>query len=424
MNLLKTSFLSGIATLIKMASNLIINKIIAIYIGPSGIALIGQFQNILNSLVTLGSGGISSGITKYISEYNGDIKKRNQFIQSSLVITICCSLLIGVLIFIFQEWLAVYSLSNVNYKGIFVVLSVNLLFISLNTYLLALLNGLKEIKIYIGANILGSIISLVLSTFLTIFYGLYGALIALILVQSIVVIVTGFYFYKKKVIGDFNWEFAYSKVIYKKFFQYSLMSLTTMLCVPITQLVIRNMIIEKVSLQYAGYWEAMNRISSMYLLVVTTALTTYYLPRLSEIKKVKELKEEIRKSYRLVLPFVFISCVLIYYMKDIIISILFTKEFYEMRDLFLYQLIGDFFKMASWILGFLMIAKAMTKTFIITEIISSVIYISSSHIYIYYFPEIGATIAYTTTYVVYFFLMVIIYKKIILKNFLKVGINN
>ena len=62
----------------------------------------------------------------------------------------------------------------------------------------------------------------------------------------------------------------------------------------------------------------------------------------------------------------------IYVLRDIAILILFTEEFMPMSDLFFYQLIGDIFKIASWLLGYLMIAKAMTRIFIITEIVFSI----------------------------------------------------
>ncbi|EJG0004581.1 O-antigen flippase, partial [Vibrio parahaemolyticus] len=47
MNLIKTSFLTLIATAIRLISGLVINKAISVFIGPSGLALIGQFQNSL-----------------------------------------------------------------------------------------------------------------------------------------------------------------------------------------------------------------------------------------------------------------------------------------------------------------------------------------------------------------------------------------
>jgi PST family polysaccharide transporter len=43
-----------------------------------------------------------------------------------------------------------------------------------------------------------------------------------------------------------------------------------------------------------------------------------------------------------------------------------------MKPLFTYQLLGDFFKIGSWLLAYLMIAKALAKTFIITEILFAI----------------------------------------------------
>ncbi len=53
MTLIKTSILTAISTIIKVISSFIINKIISLYIGPSGLALIGNLQNLISSLLVL-----------------------------------------------------------------------------------------------------------------------------------------------------------------------------------------------------------------------------------------------------------------------------------------------------------------------------------------------------------------------------------
>lgn len=58
MNLIKTSFLSLFATSIKILSALFINKALSLFIGPSGIATIGQFQNVIQIAATISQGGI------------------------------------------------------------------------------------------------------------------------------------------------------------------------------------------------------------------------------------------------------------------------------------------------------------------------------------------------------------------------------
>ena len=123
MNLLKTSFLSAISNIVKMATAFFTGKIIATYIGPSGFAFLGQFQNFINIATSFSSAGINSGITKYIAEFSDDEDKKNNYISTSFFITICSSLIIGLFIFLFSDQLANYLLKNPAYSYIFKLFS-------------------------------------------------------------------------------------------------------------------------------------------------------------------------------------------------------------------------------------------------------------------------------------------------------------
>ena len=52
MTLIKTSLLNAIAVVIKMLTTLGINKILAVYVGPTGYAALGQFQNAVQMITT------------------------------------------------------------------------------------------------------------------------------------------------------------------------------------------------------------------------------------------------------------------------------------------------------------------------------------------------------------------------------------
>lgn len=84
-----------------------------------------------------------------------------------------------------------------------------------------------------------------------------------------------------------------------------------------------------------------------------------------------------------------------------------------MKDLFLWQLGGDFFKIMSWILAFVMVAKSMVKLYIITEIMFAIIFVGLSMVFISYFGVIGATHSYCLTYFLYFVAMAVIFRKLI-----------
>lgn len=91
--------------------------------------------------------------------------------------------------------------------------------------------------------------------------------------------------------------------------------------------------------------------------------------------------------------------------------VLFTNEFKPAIELFKWQLTGDVVKISAWLLSYIMLAKAMTYQYVITEIIFSFILVSTSMISIQIFGLIGVTYAYTITYIIYFLLLYTLIKK-------------
>lgn len=66
------------------------------------------------------------------------------------------------------------------------------------------------------------------------------------------------------------------------------MAVTSAVCVPVSHILVRNHLGETFGQEYAGYWEAMWRLSAAYLMLVTTTLSVYYLPMLSELKSLRQ----------------------------------------------------------------------------------------------------------------------------------------
>ncbi|WP_151802439.1 oligosaccharide flippase family protein, partial [Acinetobacter guillouiae] len=76
MNLLKTSVLNGVAVLIKTATMFLLNKVLAVYVGPAGYAAIGQFQNFIQMVTTFAGSAINNAVIKYTAEYYDDENKQ------------------------------------------------------------------------------------------------------------------------------------------------------------------------------------------------------------------------------------------------------------------------------------------------------------------------------------------------------------
>jgi PST family polysaccharide transporter len=406
MNLVKTSLLNGIAVVIKMLTLLGLNKILAVYVGPGGYAAIGQFQNAVQMLTTFASGAINTGVTKYTAEYKDDVVRLHELWRTSGTIVLVGSLVSSLLIAIFSSYLAELILGDASYNYVFISFAATLVLFSFNTLLLAVLNGRKEIIPYVIANIGGSLFSLVVTSLMAAFYGLYGALIALAIYQSLSFFVT--YLLCRRT----NWfklnvfYGAFDKKAALNLAKFTAMALASAICMPISNMVIRSELGTTLGWEAAGYWEAMWRLSSAYLLLVTTTLGVYYLPRLSELHTVQGLVEEIKQGYKIILPCTVFAGLIIYLFRDLIIQLLFTSDFSPMRELFAWQMTGDALKIGSWILAYLILGKAMYKTYIVTEIAASASFIGLTFYFTRQLGLEGVVVAYAINYALYWMVMI------------------
>ena len=409
MNLVKTSILSFTATAIKMTAGLVINKAVAVYIGPSGLALVGQFQNFSQLVMTAAQGAIHTGVTKYAAEYGKGSDRIPILFSTASKICLVSSVIVGGGTVLLSNHASLHFLKTEAYSYIFVIFGFTIVLFVINNLLLSILNGLKEIKTWVMINVIQSIYSLIFATLLIVFLGLDGALIALVTNQSVVLLIVLWKLRKHQIIKFNNFKGAFDKAEAKKLGGFAIMSVTSAVTVPVSHLIVRNHIGENLSWEDAGYWQAIWYISTMYLMVITTTLSIYYLPRLSEITNKVELRKELLYGYKIIMPIVVIMSASIFFFKDLIIWLLFTEAFAPMKELFLWQLIGNVIKIFSFLLGYLTIAKAMIKTYIFFEIVGSITFVVLSVTMIDSFGLVGVTYAYAINYVIYLLELILVF---------------
>jgi len=409
-DLVKVFSYTGFSTLIKLITSYVTVKVVASIIGPSGVALVGQLQNFTSIFTTVGAGGINNGVVKYVSEYKEDKTTLQKYLKNGFKLTAYFSGISSLFLIALSTYLSRWVLFEEKYHYLFILFGLNLMLLSFNNFFLSVLNGFKEFKKFVNINIFTNIISLIFTVILVWIYGLKGALISLVTYQGFILLITLFYLKKKSWFSKQLWG-NWDKQIVRKYFSYTLMALVTAMTLPVSQLLIRGYIIKEYSITDAGFWEGINKISAMYLMFITTSFSVYYLPKLAEITDNNILRKEIFKTYKIITPLIFITLVMIYLLKDVVINILFTKEFYPMKELFLWQLIGDFFKIMSWLLAFVMVAKSMTKMYIITEILFATSLVLLSYYFIDHFGILGSTQSYCINYFLYFVVMVVVFSK-------------
>lgn len=411
-NLFKITSLNSFSVVLKIGIGLITSKVLAVFVGPSGMALVGNLRNFLTSLESISTLGFQSGIVKYVAQ-NEKNKTEIQKIIATVFITLLLVVMVlsGLLFFLPSFWNNKVFGDNFEFSLVFKILALALPWYVISIFLLAVINGLGKFKKVIWINCVGNTIGLLVSVLLIFKFKTLGALLAVVISPALLFFVT-FYFINKEIsfFDAIKFRLFDFKII-KNLSSYSLMALVSAVFGPLVLLAIRNNIIQTLGINQAGYWEIMTRISSYYLLFVSTLLSVYFLPKLSNSKTNQETKSIFWSYYKTILPVFIIGVTLIYFLRFFIIRLLFTADFLSVECLFLGQLSGDVFKVCSLILGFQFLAKKMTIAFIISELISLAVLYFSSIYFIRIFGIEGVVMAQAFDNFLYLFALCVYFRK-------------
>jgi PST family polysaccharide transporter len=248
---------------------------------------------------------------------------------------------------------------------------------------------------------------------LIVYWGLKGALIAAALGASLPGLIMLISSLNSPWLKFRLWFGGTSRVARKAVAGYILMAVASVIFGPASLILVRNILVDSAGWEVAGHWQSVFRISEVYLSVLTVALGTYVLPKLSSLKDNQSIKHEVKSTLIVVAPLSILLAILIYLFRDLIITLLFTDEFRDARDLFSIQLAGDVLKICSWVIAFPLVSKGLAKIFIITEVLTNSMFVVLAYYFVDGFGVQGANIAYFLTYFIYFISMSFLMKKVL-----------
>lgn len=368
MGFAKSTFLSCLVTGLKLLNGFFLVKLISIYLGPEGLARTGQFISFISFLVLFAGGGINQGIIKYVSEYKEDKQQLKAILGSGQYVMLTSTFISFIAIILFRDPLSILLFDNNDYSYIVVFIAFGQIFMALSNFFTAIINGFKEILKLSLINLLGVITGAIASAILTIQYGFEGILIAYIFSQSFLFVFSLYFCCKIK---DFNWSYLVPKFNKKNsvlLAKFSVMSVTAAISANLVQFLIRQYLAYKLSWEQVGYWEGVVKISDAYIILITTALSVYCLPTLSETKDKKGIIDELIKIFKLIIPLTFTLAGSIFLLRDPIINALYSPDFIRMKDLFFWQLVGDIIRVGGMVFAYFLLSKALIKTFVFIEI--------------------------------------------------------
>lgn len=368
---------TSISSFIRIGSLFFLNKVVAVFLGPSGYTLFGQFQNFFAITTSVASAGLANGVTSQTAKFVSKRKYLLTFAVRCMLIILVFSAFAQLIIFLNSSFIMDILNIDLMYSNLIYFFGLSVPFFSLNIFLLSFISGLQKYILYAFVNALSAITTLVLSLLLIKNGDLSGPIYAIYLTQFFLFLFNILFFvnFFQKEIDIRNIQIKKiipNKKLLKTLSQFSIMVIFGSILANFNEIYLRNLLIFNLDTTQAGIWDSIVRLSSYYLIPFTVLMPIYFIPEFSKLKH-KNLYNFLTNSlYQSLLILVPISIFIYFFIENIIILAL-SKEFLQIKEFIGLFLISDIFRMISYLLMHFFIAKKLTWQYMSLELFITIL---------------------------------------------------
>ena len=405
--ILKASAIVGSGSLVSIGTGIIRNKIFALILGPYGIGLYGLMQSVMSVVSNICGIGLSSSGVRQIalakSESDDVLMSRSRDIMRGASAVLG---LIGALfLYAFRYKLSVIVFGNQDYAHDVAILGVGVWAVTVSGSQTAIVNGLRKISDLTRITIIKAVVSMMVSIAAIWMWRFDGIAFSVMMVPCIGLL-SSWWYSRKIVMIRVDISFQASVGILRSLFRMGVVFMLSSAMMIGTQLLVRIIITRKLGIDATGQFQAAWSISMTYLGFVLGAMGTDYYPRLTAITNDqaainKIVNEQTEVALLLAGPVVLVMLTL----TSQAITVLYSGKFVEAISVLRWQVLGDLFKVISWTIGFILLAKGQGRLFLVSELSWNVVYLSFIWIGLSKYGVVAAGMAFLIAYIMYFLIV-------------------
>jgi len=393
----RASFTLG-ATAVRAICSLVITKLLAEHYGTLGMVFLSQFLAVTAFMHAVPFDGV---LRAYVKEAAlQDNSGRRKKLQVALIVNLALVLASFPILFFYT------SLTNYGF-GMKTILAFS--FITAMMMFVAFFTSISiwqlemKLKNYAFANVcstLAGLVGVLISILLHI--SLPWTLVIWLLFQSIPLVFTIVNFkeiQKPKIISALYWN---ERSDYLNLLKIGLTIASISIIGRGADVATRTMVLSILGETNTGLWQALSRISDVYIVPLNALLGMMFYPQAAALVQDSErLKVLLRQWILVVMGLSIPSFIILFYIKQWVLVLVMSESFLPAGEWMQWQLVGDSFKILSYILASLAIVLGRNKQLIFIEILSSILLISGSYFMAELYGGIGLTQLHFIRYLLY-----------------------
>lgn len=352
-------------------------KAVALILGPSGVGLIGLYQNLVSTSATIAAVGVGTVGTRQIADAHGNPGDIAAARRALFWGTLALSMIGAAIFFLLRGPIATNILADPVQQSVVGWLTIGLALTVMAGSQTALLNGLRRIgdlaRIQVASGLFGTIIGV---TALRLWPG--SGLLVLVLIGPLASFAIGHWYVSK--LGPVVGPATPMRILVKQWWDMLQLGVAFMLGALVTGLgtiVVRALVQRHLGSDELGHFQAAWDIGMTYLTFVLGAMATDYYPRLAGCIKdspaaCRLINQQTEIAVLLAGPIILALIATAPW----VIWLLYSADFAPAAEILRWQLLGDIFKVLSWPLGFALLAAGAGRTFVITEAIGVSVFVA------------------------------------------------
>lgn len=368
-DILKSFSIVGSAQIVNIVIGILRTKLFAVFLGPTGVGLLGLFQSIVDIIKNVTGLGLNVSAVKFVAEANAE--KDNELVSAIIAILKKWGIITGlagtIITISLNAPLSEFTFGNSLYRFPIIALSTTLFFTSVAQMYLGILQGLREMKHFVLASVWGYLLGFLI-TIPMVYFGGQNSVVYVIIINSVTLFLsTNYYFRKIKYRYSKN---SFSEVLRKgkKIVQLgSYMTFTTIVAT-LTLYIIRQYILTHDSMEGVGIFQASWSLAIIYIGIILNAMGADYYPRLAMISD-NDSRLNILTNEQTMVTLLIGSPVVILMLlfMPVSVRILYSESFLEGLSIFQWMIIGVFSKLLTQPLGYVLLVKEKGIKYIVSS---------------------------------------------------------
>lgn len=284
-SILRGSSAFGGVQLLQILVSLVRGKLVALFLGPGGMGIVGLFTAAINTVQRLASLGLNLAVVKEVGAAKDSRKELARVTAAARTLLYASALLGALVCLVAAPWLSRATFGSPDYTGGFMVLSAAVFFGIAGAGEMSFLQGLREARRMMWSSLVGAGVGLCVSVPLYWIWGTRG------IVPSLVVLAGAVYAFNYRAVrramgpGAVQFLWAEHKPLVRTLIATGVVLMASDAIGTGCQYILNAFLRLRGSVADVGLYQAANSLTMQYSGLVFAALAMDYLPRLAAVAK-------------------------------------------------------------------------------------------------------------------------------------------